>query len=118
MSVLTGSKTSANIIANESTEIYLADLLFMSRLFKTEPGIYRRFYRDAALKLAKKLREVGTTKTDENNTDPTRVHVVDSRDKRFIQLFDLPKDELVIQGKKIFLFPLEVKQKKHFFSVI
>lgn len=99
MSVLTGSKTSANIIANESTEINSADLNFMSRLFKTEPGIQRRFYKNAAIKLAKRLKEVGSDKSNQKiENRPSQTAIIDSRDKNYVGLFNLPKTEVLIQG--------------------
>lgn len=41
------------------TEVYKAEVGFMYQLFATEPGMRKRFFNLAAVKLSKKLRELG-----------------------------------------------------------
>jgi len=131
MSVLTQGKTSATIKADSICEIFKAEVSFMHKLFQTEPGMQQRFFKRAAVSLAKKLRVLGNPKdkkqhlkeleerddddnsklgTNNNNNNNKVSKSVSQdlsiRDKKYVTLFGLPSTEIVIQEYPCYLHAL------------
>eukprot|EP01097_Dermamoeba_algensis_P009489 TRINITY_DN667_c0_g1_i4.p1 TRINITY_DN667_c0_g1~~TRINITY_DN667_c0_g1_i4.p1 ORF type:complete len:916 (-),score=254.98 TRINITY_DN667_c0_g1_i4:345-3092(-) len=64
MSVLDrNGKTSARVVSNEDeTEIYQIELDFVFKIFSSEPNLSKRFFKNLAVTLAKRLREQSAAK--------------------------------------------------------
>jgi CRP-like cAMP-binding protein len=109
MSILTGGKTTARIVADSpSVQIDSADIRFMNTLFKTEPGMQKRFFHFVALALSRKLRALGQRKEVTNDPvkrDNTQESTQREQDKLYVEMFNLErKDEVLVQGKYHFVY--------------
>jgi hypothetical protein len=80
-------------------------VISISLLFLTFLGIQKRFYENVGLKIAKKLRDLGSSKNSRYATlkrGGLKEAAVSTKDKQFVELFSLKEEnELLIQGKKI-----------------
>ncbi len=80
--------------------------------------MHQRFFKNAAIKLAAKLRELGQQKSSTsngnngngnnnnnttNNENAAKIQST-SADKKYIELFNLPADEVLIQGRYIYKY--------------
>lgn len=115
---------SARIVADASpTEIYITEVSFMYRLFRTEPGMetlsffrdilqgmQQRFFKKAAVKLAGRLRELGQSKDSKPKEEAQVLEHAPSalRDKAYVDLFSLPETEVVIQGLLLFMLNINI----------
>eukprot|EP01119_Soliformovum_irregulare_P011897 TRINITY_DN3038_c0_g1_i1.p1 TRINITY_DN3038_c0_g1~~TRINITY_DN3038_c0_g1_i1.p1 ORF type:complete len:1023 (+),score=338.35 TRINITY_DN3038_c0_g1_i1:277-3069(+) len=100
MSVLTQhGKVSATIRAQTRVALYKIEATFMYQLFSSEPGIKKRFFRSAAIRLAGRLRELGQAKKPqvEKQNKPQEPQQQTASDKKFSEIFGLPESEVVIK---------------------
>ena len=109
MSALDSQGTAtASIAADTDAELYQIELTFLRRLFASEPGLARRFWKNIAIKIAQRLRtlpptlsEVRKKRIREEKEAASPLSAVPaaqkSADAKFRRKFDLPVDELLIR---------------------
>lgn len=109
MSALDAAGTAtASIAADTDAELYQIELSFLRRLFASEPGLARRFWKNIAIKIAQRLKalpptlsEVRKKRIREEKEAAAPLAAVPaaqkSADAKFRRKFDLPADELLIR---------------------
>lgn len=72
----------------------------MKQLFTTEPGIFQRFYKNIAIKLAEKLSNLGSSNSSTSIQQiVNKKSIVNKNDQKLVEIFSLPPTEIIIQGK-------------------
>lgn len=108
MSALDATGTaSASIVADTEAELYQIELSFLTRLFVSEPGLARRFWKNIALKIAQRLKVLPPTlsevrkkriREEKDAAAPAAASPAQkTADAKFRRKFELPGDELLIR---------------------
>lgn len=116
MSILGSQKTNVSIVAaTQPVELYVVALSLLYNLFKSSPGLSKRFWRGIATKLADRLTKLHTSPSrnnlrastqGENSTPPTPSKVQREKpasnkltDEEFRKKFHLVSSEYIVNGK-------------------